>query len=149
MVRYNLKKNCCHTLHPMQWHILNDLTILQVFLYWKHALLYCKLIASNMELNLNNLWTQELQLERTIFSNKTTCTMIMHLEQVILSSTIASTIKNLTYVHAPCDKITLQLWWISKAVIATSLKLKIKVRDLVVSYKFENTNIMINNKINY
>jgi hypothetical protein len=75
--------------------------------------------------------------------------MIMHLEQVILSNTIASTIQILTYVHAPCDKIILQLQWISKAVIATSLKLKIKIGDLVVSYKIENTNIMINNKINY
>jgi hypothetical protein len=142
MVRYNLKKNCCHRLRPIQWHILNDITILQVFLY-------CKFIASNMELNLNNVWTQELQLEQTIFSSKTTCTMIMHLEQVILSSTIASATKNLfIIVHAPCDKIILQLWRISKVMIATLLKLKIKVRDLVVSYKIENTNITINKKIN-
>jgi hypothetical protein len=149
MVRYNLKKNCCHTTCPIQWHILNDITILQVFLYCKHAFLYCKLIASNVELNFNNMWTRELQLEWTIFSSKTTCTMIMHLEQVILSSTIASATKMLVVImHAPCDKIVLQLWWISKVVIATSLKVKIKIRDLVVSYKIENTNIMINKKIN-
>jgi hypothetical protein len=115
-----------HAMAHLQWYY-----DMQVFLYCKQALLYCKLIASNMELNLNNMWTQELQLERTIFSSMTTCTMIMHLEQVILSSTITSTIKNFTYVHAPCDKIILQLWWISKVVIATSLKLTIKVCDLV------------------
>jgi hypothetical protein len=103
----------------------------------------------NMELNLNNMWTRELQLEWTIFLSKTTCTMIMHLEQVILSSTIAYATKNLVViVHAPCDTIILQLWWISKVVIAALLKLKIKVRDLVVSYKIENTNIMINKRIN-
>jgi hypothetical protein len=129
--------------HPQWYYNIASSSILQAHPF----ILQAQRI--NMELNLNNVWMRELQLERTIFSSKTTCTMIMHLEQVILSNTVASATKILVViVHAPCDIIILQLWWISKVVIATSLKLKIKVCDLVASYKIENTNIMINKRIN-